>query len=98
MNVEVAYALLSEQEIIVVSADEGLTIEEAIVASKIQQRFPEIDLGVNKVGIFGHAQKLDKVLNEGDRVEIYRPITCDPKEVRRERAALAKKNKERAKS
>ncbi len=93
MIVEVAYALPDEQIILPLEVEEGTTIKQAIEQSGIMEKYPEINLGENKVGIFGHAQKLDKVLQSGDRVEIYRPITCDPKEVRRERAALAKKGK-----
>ncbi|MGV6859477.1 MAG: RnfH family protein [bacterium] len=93
MKVEVVYALHDEQTLLELEVEEGNTVEQAVRQSGILSMHPEIDLGVNKVGIFGHATKLDTVLQPGDRVEIYRPITCDPKEVRRERAALAKKAK-----
>lgn len=97
MKVEVAFARPDEQLILDVYVDEGATAQEAIDQSGILERFPEIDLKVNKIGIFGHAKKLDQKLETGDRVEIYRVITCDPKEVRRERAALAKENQAKKK-
>ena len=68
----------------------GTTAENAIYASGITRKFPEIDLAVNKIGIFGKAAKLDTVLRHLDRVEIYRPLIADPKEVRKQRAADGK--------
>lgn len=88
--VEVAYALPHAQVIIPVKMAEGATAEAAIMASGIINKFPEIDLGTNKVGIFGKLSKLDAVLRDLDRVEIYRPLIADPKEVRRQRAAEGK--------
>ena len=90
MTVEVAYALPDKQVIIPVAANDGITAQQAIVASGVLEQFPEIDLAVNKIGIFGKLIKLDTVLREKDRVEIYRPLIADPKEVRRKRAANAK--------
>jgi putative ubiquitin-RnfH superfamily antitoxin RatB of RatAB toxin-antitoxin module len=87
IRVEVAYALPEEQLILQVEGEAGLTVQEAIESSGILQRFPEIDLGGNKVGIFGKIARLDGPLRPGDRVEIYRPLVADPKEARRERAA-----------
>ena len=86
MRIEVAYAKPEEQVILSLEADSGITLEKAILLSGILQRFPEIDLVVNKVGIFGKVCKLDQVLRENDRVEIYRPLIADPKEARRQRA------------
>jgi putative ubiquitin-RnfH superfamily antitoxin RatB of RatAB toxin-antitoxin module len=83
--VEVAYALHDEQVIIPLQVKAGTTLEQAIVQSGILERFPQIQLENDNVGIFGHAQPRDKVLSAKDRVEIYRPILCDPKEVRRQR-------------
>ncbi|CAG0995171.1 hypothetical protein MTYP_02512 [Methylophilaceae bacterium] len=88
--VEVAYALPRQQLIVPVSVAENATVEAAIQASGIMEKFPEIDLAVNKVGIFGKLSKLDAVLRHLDRVEIYRPLIADPKEVRRQRAAEGK--------
>jgi len=91
--VEVAYARPEEQVIIPVEVAVGATLEAAIRRSGILERFPEIDLGVNKVGIFGKLGKLDAELRSGDRVEIYRALIADPKEVRKQRAAEGKRMK-----
>jgi hypothetical protein len=90
ITVEVAYALPHEQLIVPVKMQVGSTAENAIYASGIIKKFPEIDLAVNKIGIFGKATKLDTVLRHLDRVEIYRPLIADPKEVRKQRAADGK--------
>jgi len=90
MTVEVAYALPYHQLITPVRAYPNMTVEQAIQASGILLKFPEIDLSVNKVGIFGKLSKLDSLLRHLDRVEIYRPLTADPKEVRKQRIAASK--------
>lgn len=87
MIVEVAYALPGEQLIIPIKVQDGITAEEAIIASGIMAKFPDIDLNVNKVGVFGKLTKLDTKLRHLDRVEIYRALIADPKEVRKQRAA-----------
>ncbi|MFM8391952.1 MAG: RnfH family protein, partial [Methylophilaceae bacterium] len=68
----------------------GMTAEQAIRQSKIIEQFPEIDLTVNKVGVFGKLASLETALRHMDRVEIYRALIADPKEVRRQRAAEGK--------
>jgi len=88
--VEVAYALPNKQMIIPVKLTEGMTAEQAIKQSCITEQFPEIDLANNKIGLFGKLTALDTVLRHMDRVEIYRPLIADPKEVRRQRAAEGK--------
>lgn len=88
--VEVAYALPDEQVILAVAGQPGITVAEAIDQSGILARFPDIDLAVNKVGVFGKLAKLDAMLNPGDRVEIYRALIADPKEARKKRAAEGK--------
>lgn len=88
--VEIAYARADEQAILSIEADKGLTVKEAIGRSGILRRFPEIDLKVNRVGIFSKLAKLDQVLEPGDRVEIYRTLIADPKEARKQRAARGK--------
>ncbi len=93
IQVEVAYALRDEQLILPVVVDSGSTLQDAIQRSGILDRFPEIDLKVSKVGVFGKLAKLDTVLRQDDRVEIYRPLLADPKEVRKQRAAEGKKLK-----
>ena len=87
IRVEVAYAKPGEQVILNVTLPEGATVEQAVVNSGILKRFPEIDLHRSNVGIFSSVCKLDQVLKESDRVEIYRPLLHDPKEARRHRAA-----------
>ncbi|HEY0722108.1 MAG TPA: RnfH family protein [Gammaproteobacteria bacterium] len=93
ITVEVAYALPEVQVIIPVVVDSSLTIRDAIVRSGIVERFPEIDLDNAKVGIFGKLAKLDAGMRARDRIEIYRPLIADPKEVRKQRAAEGKKMK-----
>ncbi len=90
MMVEVAYALPSQQVILPVKVPTGANAEAAIRASGVLAKFPEIDLAINKIGIFGKLSKLDAELRHLDRVEIYRPLIADPKEVRRQRAAEGK--------
>lgn len=93
IRVEVAYALPQDQVILSLEVPEGTTLEEAIRASGMLERHPEIDLARNKVGIFGKLNKLNASLREGDRVEIYRPLIADPKEIRKQRAAAGKRMK-----
>lgn len=96
MRVEVVYALPARQEVIALSLPEGATVEQAIRASGMLTRYPEIDLARNKVGIYAKLTKLDAVLRDRDRVEIYRPLIADPKEVRKQRAAAGKEMKKGA--
>jgi putative ubiquitin-RnfH superfamily antitoxin RatB of RatAB toxin-antitoxin module len=90
IEVEVIYALATRQPLLRVRLAEGATVGDAIRASRIQERFPEIDLARNKVGIFSKLVKLDEGVRDKDRVEIYRPLIADPKEVRRKRAEEGK--------
>ena len=90
INVEVAYALPGKQVIIPVNVDAGTTIGGAIVQSGIMMEFPDLDIENSEVGIFGKVAPMTRVLADGDRVEIYRPLIADPKEVRRKRAAEGK--------
>lgn len=96
IGVEVVYARPEEQvlEQLTVSADS--TVESVIQRSGLLERFPEIDLARNKVGIFGKATTLDAGLQDGDRIEIYRPLIADPKEARKRRAAEGKAMKKGA--
>ncbi|HZP11985.1 MAG TPA: RnfH family protein [Nevskiaceae bacterium] len=86
IEVEVAYALPDEQVLLKVRVAAGATLRDAIDASGILRRFPQIDLARDAVGVFGKVAKLDDRLSAGDRVEIYRPLTMDPKQARRQRA------------
>ena len=85
--VEVAYAMPEEQVIISIEVPKKINIKQAIEKSGIQKKFPEIDLSKNKVGIFGKQTTLDHLLSDRDRIEIYRPLILDPKEMRRKRAS-----------
>lgn len=88
--VEVAYAKPEVQVIIPLKVRAGTTAEQAIQQSGILKDFPEIDLAKNKIGIFSKITKKDTILRDKDRVEIYRPLIADPKEVRKQRAAEGK--------
>jgi putative ubiquitin-RnfH superfamily antitoxin RatB of RatAB toxin-antitoxin module len=88
--VEIAYALPEEQVIISIKVPTIFNVQQAIDKSGIQKKFPSIDLSKNKVGIFGKKTTLDHVLKNRDRIEIYRPLILDPKEMRRKRAAKKK--------
>ena len=90
INVEVAYAIPEKQIIRAVNVDAGTTIGAAIVQSGIMMDYPDLELEDAKVGIFGKAASMTAVLSDGDRVEVYRPLIADPKEVRRKRAAEGK--------
>lgn len=86
IRVQVGYAkpgtaILEELAVIA-----GTTVHGAIKQSGIVERFPEIDLTVCRVGIYGKLKQLDTELRDCDRVEIYRPLLADPKESRRKRA------------
>ncbi|OYW35349.1 MAG: RnfH family protein [Hydrogenophilales bacterium 12-61-10] len=93
INVEVIYALPETQPLIRVGLPHGATVEDAIRESGVLKAFPEIDLSKNKVGIFSKLVKLDEAVRDKDRVEIYRPLIADPKEVRRKRAEEGKVTK-----
>ena len=98
INVEVAYAIPEKQIIRAVNVDAGTTIGAAIVQSGIMMDYPELELEDAQVGIFGKAAAMTTVLSDGERVEIYRPLIADPKEVRRKRAAEGKVMKKGASS
>ena len=90
INIEVVYALPHEQVLLRKFVPAGTTVAQAIQASGILDKYPEIDLANNKLGIFGKLTKADVVLRDKDRIEIYRPLIADPKEVRRKRAEQGK--------
>ena len=90
INIEVIFALSEQQPLLRVQLADGATVEDAIRASGVLEKFPEIDLAKNKVGIFSKLVKLDETVRDKDRVEIYRPLIADPKEVRRKRAEEGK--------
>ena len=90
VKVEVLYALPHEQTLLNVEVPQGTTLVDAIKISGIMDKYPDIDLASNKLGIFGKLSKPDVVLRDRDRVEIYRPLIADPKEVRKKRAEEGK--------
>ncbi len=86
VNVELAYAKPEQQLIVTLAMEDGATVEAAIKASGLLERFPEIASSELNAGIFGVVCTLDQSVKEGDRIEIYRPLLHDPKEARRQRA------------
>jgi len=88
--VEVVYALPDEQTLLAFEVEEGTVAEDVIKKSGILEQYPEIDLSKQKIGLFSKLIKLDQPLREKDRIEIYRPLIADPKEVRKKRAAEGK--------
>ena len=90
MHIEVVYPLPHKQEIIQLKLPPGATVRQAVEVSGLLQKYPEIDLTKNKIGIFAKLTKADVRLRDQDRVEIYRPLIADPKEVRKQRAAEGK--------
>ncbi len=90
IKIELVYALPAEQTLLKLEVPKATTIAEAIKLSGILEKYPEIDLEKGKFGIFGKLSKADAVLRDKDRIEIYRPLIADPKEVRRKRAEEGK--------
>ncbi|WP_413737457.1 RnfH family protein [Sodalis sp. RH21] len=91
IHVEVVYALPERQYLHKVVLAAGSTLEQAIQASGILSQRHDIDLAKNKVGVFSRPARLNDLVNDGDRVEIYRPLLIDPKDLRRQRAERTKK-------
>lgn len=94
MNIVIAYALPHQQTLEELDVPENTTVEQAIHMSHVLEKHPEIDLEVNKVGVFAKLVKLEHLLREGDRVEIYRAL---PDKARDPYAAEDKKSRIRAK-
>lgn len=84
--VEVAYARPDVQDVVRVTLPAGATLRDAVALSGLLDRFPEIDLDRQTIGVYGKPSTLDAPVNDGDRVEIYRPLVANPKEMRRRRA------------
>ncbi|SEI81107.1 hypothetical protein SAMN04244579_02105 [Azotobacter beijerinckii] len=93
--VEVVYALADRQKLVGLSVPRGTTVREAALRSALDRDFPGLDLASAPLGVFGKAvaRPEERMLEEGERVEIYRPLIADPKEVRKQRAAKAAKAK-----
>jgi putative ubiquitin-RnfH superfamily antitoxin RatB of RatAB toxin-antitoxin module len=90
IKIEVVYALPHEQILLKLDVPVKTTIAEAVRLSGLPEKFPEIDLEKGKFGLYGKLSKAEVVLREKDRVEIYRPLIADPKEVRKKRAEEGK--------
>lgn len=90
IQVEVVYGTPTRQELLSIDVKAGSTVEEVVLESGIIESFPEIDLKVNGVGIWNRIVKLKDEVKDFDRIEIYRPLLADPKEVRKRRAEKAK--------
>ncbi|MEO8332089.1 MAG: RnfH family protein [Gallionella sp.] len=90
IDIEVVYALPDRQTLLRKAVPAGTSVAEGIRLCGVIDKHPEIDLSVNKLGIFGKLTKADAVLRDKDRIEIYRPLIADPKEVRRKRAEEGK--------
>ena len=86
LKIEVVYALPGAEDAVALSLPQTATVRDAIRASRIAERHPEIDLARQKVGVHGSLVQPGSPVHDGDRVEIYRPLTLDPKEARRRRA------------
>lgn len=93
MTVEVAYAKPEQQVIIPLTVETGCTARQAVDLSGILNQFPELDADKLDLGVFGKVVRPDTALHHLDRVEIYRPLIADPKEVRRQRAEAGKRMK-----
>jgi putative ubiquitin-RnfH superfamily antitoxin RatB of RatAB toxin-antitoxin module len=86
LEVEVVYALPQRQVVLSLAVPHGTRVREALERSGIRSWFPELDFERLKVGIFGRVVSPDAILKHGDRIEIYRPLTADPKTTRQRRA------------
>ncbi|MBU2872362.1 RnfH family protein [Colwellia sp. E2M01] len=90
ITVEIVYGTPQKQTILALSITAGTTVEQTIIESGIITLFPEINLDVNKVGIWNRTVKLTDIVEDLDRIEVYRPLIADPKDVRKRRAEKAK--------
>lgn len=86
MNVEIVFITPESESLLTLQLDAGATVEDAIVSSALQMKYPQHDLADSPTGIWGQPVSRDRPLREGDRVEIYRELERDPMEARRLRA------------
>jgi putative ubiquitin-RnfH superfamily antitoxin RatB of RatAB toxin-antitoxin module len=98
MLIEVAYALENEAFLKSFIVDEGIEIKDVIKLSGVLEQYSKINLTINQIGIFGKVVNFDTKLRDKDRIEIYRPLIADPKEVRKRKALERKSNKKTLKS
>jgi putative ubiquitin-RnfH superfamily antitoxin RatB of RatAB toxin-antitoxin module len=89
-QIEVVYALPRREVLLKLEVPPGATVADAIRLSGILQTCPDIDLDRNRFGIYGKLAEAGTILRDRDRIEIYRPLRADPKEVRRRRAGEGK--------
>ena len=85
-QIEIVYASAHSQKVVHINFKPTMRVIDAIHQSGLLEEFPEINTAQPAVGIFGRKVSLDTLLNEGDRVEIYRPLECSPQDARRRRA------------
>ncbi len=90
IEIEIAYATPQRQVILEQSVPPGTTAREAVMQSDIDQYFDQVDKRNDDLGVFGKVVADDYAVQPGDRIEIYRPLKADPKEVRKRRAAAGK--------
>lgn len=88
--IQVVYAWPQRQDLVSISLPAGATLQSAVEASGLLLKYPEIDLARGSFGVYSRISRLDTILRDLDRVEIYRPLIADPKEVRRRRATAGK--------
>ena len=98
INVELIYALPNEQKLLKLAVEEGSTIKAVIEQSDILEIYPELNIEEIKFGVFSRLEKSSHVVRDGDRIEIYRPLTIDPMEARRLRAPIRRKKHSSVKS
>jgi putative ubiquitin-RnfH superfamily antitoxin RatB of RatAB toxin-antitoxin module len=92
LRIEVVYALPGGEDAVTLRLARGATAGDAVRASGVLERHPEIDLARQQIGIYGRVVAAQAALADGDRVEVYRPLVVEPKEARRRRA-LKKKDR-----
>ncbi|CAN5226760.1 RnfH family protein [soil metagenome] len=88
IDIEIAYASSNDQAIVALQVPATCCVRDAIIQSGLLAHFPEIDLELNRIGIFSKFVSLDTILQQSDRVEIYRNLLIDPKQARRSRAGI----------
>ena len=96
MKVEVVVALPQRQEVFALELAEGATVSDALDTARVRDRFPELDWSGVTYGLWSRPCAVDRVLRDGDRVEVYRPLAADPKDQRRARARLKPSTKSRS--
>lgn len=92
INIEVACATKARQMVISLRVPDGTRLAEAVALSGITDEFPDLDITASKMGIYGQVESKDRILADGDRVEIYRPLLISPRQARLNRAATSKQN------